>query len=133
MAAIDTLHCLFTAQIRQDNGTYVIDIPDRELDLGAIEDNGQYRVAILPATSRSDAEGKPRTKEQLDEAPVEEGDNIEVEIKDIGTQGDGVARLDGYVIFVPNTTLNERVSVEITEARENMAFAEVVGRLDAGI
>jgi predicted RNA-binding protein with TRAM domain len=33
-------------------------------------------------------------------------------------------------VFVPDTTLGEWVTVEITDARDTMAFAEVIGRQD---
>jgi predicted RNA-binding protein with TRAM domain len=46
-------------------------------------------------------------------------------------QGDGIARVErGYVIIVPDTELNDRVTVKITEVRENLAFGEVVQRHD---
>jgi predicted RNA-binding protein with TRAM domain len=61
--------------------------------------------------------------------PVKEGDIVEVEIENLGDQGDGIARVGpGYVVIVPETSRGERVSVEITEARENVAFAEVLER-----
>lgn len=41
-----------------------------------------------------------------------------------------IARVErGYVVIVPDADLNERVEVEITSARENVAFAEVIDRL----
>ena len=47
----------------------------------------------------------------------------------MGDQGDGIARVDrGYVVFVPDTELGDRVTVRITETRENVAFSEVVKR-----
>lgn len=74
--------------------------------------------------------GQPTGRERQ-EAPAEEGETREVEIEDLGDQGDGIARIDsGYVVFVPNTTLHERVTVEITDARDTMAFGEVIARQD---
>lgn len=58
---------------------------------------------------------------------VEEGNVLDVEIEDIGDQGDGLARVGpGYVVIVPDTQVGDRVTVEITEARENVAFADMV-------
>jgi predicted RNA-binding protein with TRAM domain len=47
----------------------------------------------------------------------------------MGDQGDGIARVDrGYVVIVPDAGVGDRVTVRIKEARENVAFAEVVKR-----
>jgi len=61
---------------------------------------------------------------------VEEGEQRDAEIEDIGEQGDGITRVErGFVVIVPDTELGERVTVEITDVRENVAFAEVTDRL----
>ena len=52
-------------------------------------------------------------------------------IEILGDAGDGIARVEhGYVIIVPNTDVGERVRIEITDARENVGFANVVERID---
>jgi predicted RNA-binding protein with TRAM domain len=61
--------------------------------------------------------------------PVDEGEQRTVEIEDIGNQGDGITRVErGFVVIVPETERGERVTVEITEVAENVAFAEVAER-----
>ena len=56
-----------------------------------------------------------------------------MEIDSLGDQGDGIGRVGpGYVLIVPETDVGERVSVRITETRDNVAFAEVVKRYDPG-
>jgi predicted RNA-binding protein with TRAM domain len=51
-------------------------------------------------------------------------------IEDIGEQGDGITRVErGFVVIVPDTKASERVTVEITNVQQNVAFAEVVDRL----
>jgi predicted RNA-binding protein with TRAM domain len=64
-----------------------------------------------------------------DEPPVETGELREVEIEDLGEQGDGLARVGpGYVVFVPDAGVGERVRVRITDVRDNFAFAEIAER-----
>ena len=58
--------------------------------------------------------------------PVKEGDEIVLTINSVGDKGDGVARLSGYVIFVPKTKAGERVKIRITKTLPKVAFAEVV-------
>ncbi|WP_343213810.1 TRAM domain-containing protein [Halobaculum lipolyticum] len=65
------------------------------------------------------------------EPPVDRGDEVTVDIEGIGDQGDGIARVDrGYVIIVPDTEKGERVSIRVTSVKQNVAFAEVVDRIE---
>ncbi len=61
--------------------------------------------------------------------PVEEGKTYEVEIEDLGSKGDGIARVDGFVVFVSDTEVGERVAVEINSVGSKFAFGDVVERL----
>lgn len=130
MEISDDLLCLFSAQVSKQDDSYVIEVPSHEVDLGAIQQNDIYRVALLSATKAAKTPETPETTEttgESQEPPVEEGDLREVEIEDIGEQGDGLARIEGgYVVIVPNTDIGDHVTVRITEARENVAFADVV-------
>jgi len=57
-------------------------------------------------------------------APVKENQELEVVIDDIGSRGDGIARITGYLIFVPNSKIGERVRVRIVSAGGKFAVAE---------
>lgn len=57
--------------------------------------------------------------------PVEEGDVVEVEIDDLGSKGDGIARVEGFVIFVPGGEVGETYDVEVTSVGRKFAFAEI--------
>lgn len=58
--------------------------------------------------------------------PVEEGKEYTVTITDIGSQGDGVAKMDGFIIFVPDTKVGQTVKVRITRVMKKSAMARVV-------
>ena len=58
--------------------------------------------------------------------PVKQGDIINLEIINVGKQGDGIGRYDGFVIIVPKTKSGETVEVEITKVMPRLAFAELV-------
>lgn len=66
-----------------------------------------------------------KVEEALDR-PVEEGKTYEVEIEDLGSKGDGIAKVEDFVVFVPNTEVGETVEVEITSVGRRFAFGEVV-------
>jgi predicted RNA-binding protein with TRAM domain len=57
--------------------------------------------------------------------PVEEGETVELEIEDLGSKGDGIARVEGFVIFVPGGEVGESYDVEITSVGRKFAFGEI--------
>ncbi|HYA33749.1 MAG TPA: TRAM domain-containing protein [Candidatus Bathyarchaeia archaeon] len=59
-------------------------------------------------------------------APVDVGKQYDVKIEDIAKQGDGIARISGFVIFVPHTKIGDEVKIEIKAVKRNFAFAEIV-------
>jgi len=60
--------------------------------------------------------------------PVEEGETYKVKIEDIGKEGDGVAKVENFVVFVPETDVGDEVEIEITRVLRTLAFGEVVDR-----
>ena len=56
-------------------------------------------------------------------APVHEGDEIEVEIEDVGAEGDGVAKVEGFTLFVPGTETGDRLTVRVEQVKERFGFA----------
>jgi len=58
--------------------------------------------------------------------PVEEGKVYEAKIEDIGREGDGLARIQNFVVFVPGTKIGDEVKIRITKVHRRMAFGEVV-------
>ncbi len=59
--------------------------------------------------------------------PVKQGDEIELTIESTGAKGDGVAKIDNFVIIVPGAREGDRVRVKITRVLRKMAFGEIVG------
>jgi predicted RNA-binding protein with TRAM domain len=59
-------------------------------------------------------------------APVNVGEEHDVKIEDMGRSGDGIAKIEGFIIFVPNTKKGQEVKIKITETKRNLAFAELV-------
>lgn len=58
--------------------------------------------------------------------PVEMGKEYEVEISEISNKGDGIARIQGFVIFVVGGKVGQNVKIRITSIGERFAKAEVV-------
>jgi predicted RNA-binding protein with TRAM domain len=58
--------------------------------------------------------------------PVKEGDVLSVKIEGMGSSGDGLARVKGFVVFIPDTKVDEEVKVRITKVSRKVGFAERV-------
>ncbi|MGP8329898.1 MAG: TRAM domain-containing protein [Methanosarcinaceae archaeon] len=59
-------------------------------------------------------------------APVEEGETYDVSIEDLAREGDGIARVKGFVIFVPNAKVGDEVNIKVTKVMRKFAFGEIV-------
>jgi len=59
-------------------------------------------------------------------APIEEGEEYDVKIDDVGKEGDGITRIEGFVVFVPDTKAGDEVRVRIVSVRKRFGFAEKV-------
>ncbi len=57
--------------------------------------------------------------------PVAEGKTYDVKIQDLGREGDGIARIENFVVFVPGTKVGDQVKIKITKVLRRVAFAEV--------
>jgi predicted RNA-binding protein with TRAM domain len=132
MEISDKLLCLFSATVDEDDDSFTVEVPRREIDTGVVDPGETYRVALIAAgdeegTDEADGEVPTTTTTDGPQPPVERGEIRYVEIEDIGKQGDGIARVErGYVIIVPDTEVGERVKIEVTEVKSNFAVGEVI-------
>lgn len=57
---------------------------------------------------------------------------LEVEIEKLSLGGDGIARQDGLVYFIPFSAPGDRLLIRVTEKKKNFARAEILGILKPG-
>lgn len=62
---------------------------------------------------------------------MKKGDIIEIDIDSSGMNGEGVARCDGLVVFVPYTLVGERVRAQVLTVKKSFATARVIKVLNA--
>ncbi len=58
--------------------------------------------------------------------PVELGEELEVEISELSPKGEGIARNQGFVIFVPNAKPGDHLKIRIMRISSKTANAEIV-------
>jgi len=61
-------------------------------------------------------------------APVKEGAELDVKIEGVGEKGDGIAKVQGFVLFVPGVKTGDEVRIKVTRVLSKVGFAEVIGR-----
>jgi predicted RNA-binding protein with TRAM domain len=136
----DDVLCLYSARATEQDDTYTIEVPKREVQQGSLQSGETYRVALISSTTNESTSGSTTRVEATTEGnsqssgrdaqadpPVSEGEMREVEIKSLGEKGDGITKIDGgYVVIVPNTEGGERVTIGLDDVRQNVGFAEVV-------
>ncbi|MFH0815841.1 MAG: translation initiation factor IF-2 subunit beta [Methanobacteriota archaeon] len=66
---------------------------------------------------------KAATEEKV--AVLEEGKVYEVMIEDVGKRGDGIARVDKYIIYVPGASRGDKVKVKIEKITGTTAFCHI--------
>ncbi|MGM5483475.1 MAG: TRAM domain-containing protein [Nanobdellota archaeon] len=60
------------------------------------------------------------------EKPVSIGDVIDVKIEAVGKKGDGIAKINNFVIFVPEAKEGEEIKVKVNKVLNKVAFANKV-------
>ena len=86
----------------------------------------EYVRTVSPPASRDASSEVYLVAKGRITAPVEAGDRIEVEIEELGEEGDGIAYVEGYSIFVPGADVGETVTVVVDDVKPRFGFAERV-------
>jgi predicted RNA-binding protein with TRAM domain len=58
--------------------------------------------------------------------PVEVGKEYDVDITEISRQGDGISRVQGFVVFVQNGKVGNNIKVKVTQVGDRSAKATIV-------
>ena len=55
---------------------------------------------------------------------------VTVKIEDIGVNGEGIGKIDGYTLFVKDALIGDRAEVKITKAKKNYGYARLMRILE---
>lgn len=64
------------------------------------------------------------------EIPVKKNEEYTVDIIDQGFEGEGIAKIDGYTIFIPNTIVGEKCKILIVKVTTSHAFGKLLDILE---
>ena len=54
-------------------------------------------------------------------------DLLTVTIEDMGHDGEGIGKVDGYTVFVKDTVIGDKVQAKIMKAKKNYGYARLEG------
>ncbi len=58
-------------------------------------------------------------------APYKKGDILTVKIEDIGNDGEGIGKVDGYTLFVKDAVIGDLVRASVMKSKKNYAYAHL--------
>ncbi len=58
---------------------------------------------------------------------------VEITIEDIGVNGEGIGKIDGYALFVKDAVIGDRIEAKITKAKKNYAYARLMKILEPSV
>ncbi|MDE1868503.1 MAG: TRAM domain-containing protein [Candidatus Micrarchaeota archaeon] len=58
--------------------------------------------------------------------PVKVGDEVEVKVEAVASKGDGIAKKDGFVIFIKGAKEGDTIKVRITDVKARFAIGEII-------
>ena len=73
-------------------------------------------------------ESSSRGPRRFPPKPVNMDQEYEVDIKEMSQRGDGIARIDGFVVFVPESKVGEHVRIRVTRISSKFAEAKLIER-----
>ena len=59
--------------------------------------------------------------------PVKEGDVLkDLEVINVGKKGDGVIKYEGYILFVDDCKVGDKITFKVTKVFKNMGLGEKI-------
>ncbi len=84
--------------------------------------------SFSPVASRSQSAEIYVVAKKFLNVPVRKGEELDVEITSTGSTGDGVVRIQDFVVFVKGANEGDKVRVKVKDVKPNFAFADVIAR-----
>ena len=99
-------------------------LPSRT-SFGNIQQN-KSRSIRYEVGSRSNSSSKSFNRDSADATQLRVGKEYQVDITEIGRHGDGIAKIQDYMIFVKAGRIGEQVKIIITKTGSRFAMARII-------
>ena len=70
---------------------------------------------------------------EKDKIPVKKNGVYTVNIEDISSEGNGIARIDGYVVFIPGTLEGETAEIKIVKIKSAYGYGKLLNIIKASL
>ena len=57
---------------------------------------------------------------------IKKNDILDLTIEDLGVNGEGIGKVDGYTLFVKDGVISDKVTVKVMKANKNFGFARLM-------
>ena len=94
--------------------------------LDLVKENFVYVRSYTPSASRKQSAEIYVIGKKFISTDIKAGDEYDVEIQEIGEQGDGITRIGDFVVFVKHAMVGQAVRVRIREVHPHFAFADII-------
>ena len=128
--ATSALEC--AKKILKPNRNFVVKVFQGDMFddyLKEVRENFVRTAAYSPKASRSQSAEIYVIGKKFLTTTHRKGDEFVVDIEKLGSVGDGAVLIEGFVVFVKEVEVGEKVRISITDVKPNFAFAEVSERL----
>ena len=59
---------------------------------------------------------------------LEKNDIVRLTISDIGTDGEGIGKVDGYTLFVKDAVIGDTITARVIKLKKNYGYGHYEGR-----
>ena len=110
--------------IRSHPGHENDSLPPPRISFGNVQQQNRSTSSRYDVGNTGSSSSRPSfNRDSTNAIQLQVGKEYEVDITQIGDHGDGIARIQGRVIFVKGGRIGERVKIMITETRSRFAIA----------
>lgn len=61
---------------------------------------------------------------------MQKNDIVTADIEDIGVNGEGIGKVDGYTLFIKDAVIGDRVEAKVMKAKKNYGYARLMKILE---
>lgn len=118
-------------KILKPGGNFIVKVFQGDLFKNYLDEVSEHFVftkAFSPTASRSQSAEIYIIAKQIFRVPFKKGDIFNTEIISIGNNGDGITKIDNFVVFVKDTNLGDKITIKIKDIKINFAFADVINK-----
>ena len=69
-------------------------------------------------------------KKEIETSGYKKDDVLTVDITDIGNDGEGIGKINGYTLFIKDAVIGDKVKAKIMKAKKNYSYAHLEEVLD---